>query len=139
KARMAENDLQGTCSEEEVDDPNQVGKVIRTTPPSGQQIDKNSQVTIVIGKAKENQKVPVPDINNRTLQEAQQLIQQAGLVVGNVGPAQDPNSRVIAANPGQGAPVDKGSKVDLITVDQGGNGGNGGGGFFGCPPAPAHA
>ncbi|MET9152050.1 Stk1 family PASTA domain-containing Ser/Thr kinase [Streptomyces griseoflavus] len=131
KAQMTANDLVGNCTEEEVDDPNQAGKVLRTTPSANTQVDKNSQVTIVVGKAKQNEKVNVPDVSGKSLGDAQRLLQEAGLAVGNVGPAQDPNSRVVASNPGKDNPVDKGSKVDLITVDQGGN--NGGGGFFGGP------
>ncbi|MFC7988602.1 Stk1 family PASTA domain-containing Ser/Thr kinase [Streptomyces pilosus] len=131
KAQMAANDLVGNCTEEEVDDPNQAGKVLRTTPSANTQVDKNSQVTIVIGKAKQNEKVAVPNVNGQTLGDAQRMLQEAGLAVGNVGPAQDPNSRVVASNPGQGNPVDKGSKVDLITVEQQGGNNGGGGGFFG--------
>ncbi|MBT3151766.1 Stk1 family PASTA domain-containing Ser/Thr kinase [Streptomyces sp. CHD11] len=130
KAQMTANDLVGNCTEEEVDDPNQVGKVLRTTPSANTQVDKNSQVTIVVGKAKQNEKVNVPNVNGQTLGDAQRMLQEAGLAVGNVGPAQDPNSRVIASDPGQGNPVDKGTAVNLVTVDQGGNNG-GNGGFFG--------
>ncbi|MFD3623000.1 Stk1 family PASTA domain-containing Ser/Thr kinase [Streptomyces sp. NPDC058698] len=133
KAQMAANDLVGNCTDEGTDDPNLVGKVIRTTPGANTQVDKNSQVTIVIGKAKEAEKVAVPNVNGQTLKDAQRMLQEAGLAVGNVGPSQDPNSRVIASNPGQGNPVDKGSPVDLVTVDQGGNNGGNDGGIFGGP------
>ncbi len=131
KAQMTANDLVGNCTEEEVDDPNQAGKVLRTTPSANTQVDKNSQVTIVVGKAKQNEKVAVPNVSGQTLRDAQRMLQEAGLAAGNVGPAQNPDSRVVASNPGQGSPVDKGSKVDLITVEQQGGNNGGGGGFFG--------
>ncbi|WP_030215359.1 Stk1 family PASTA domain-containing Ser/Thr kinase [Streptomyces sp. NRRL WC-3626] len=130
-AQLADSDLVGNCVDEETDDPNKVGKVIRTTPGGGQQIDKNSQVQVFIGKAKENQQVAVPNVNGQSLRDARRLIEEAGLVVGNVGPAQDENAQVVASDPGQGNPVDKGSAVNLVTVGQGGN--NNGGGFFGGP------
>ncbi|MEU3143212.1 MULTISPECIES: Stk1 family PASTA domain-containing Ser/Thr kinase [unclassified Streptomyces] len=132
KAQMTANDLVGNCTEQEVDDANQVGKVISTTPGPNQQVDKNSQVQIVVGKAKANEKVAVPNVNGQTLKDAQKMLQEAGLAVGEIKGSQDPNSRVIGADPGQGNQVDKGTAVSLFTLDQGGNnGGDGGGGFFG--------
>ncbi|MGC3001211.1 Stk1 family PASTA domain-containing Ser/Thr kinase [Streptomyces sp. G35A] len=134
KAQMTANDLVGNCTEQETDDQNQVGKVISTTPGANQQVDKNSTVQIVIGKAKQNEQVAVPNINGQTLKDAQRMLQEAGLAVGNIAGSQDPNSRVFGSNPPQGTQVQKGSAVSLFTADQGGNnGGNGGngGGIFG--------
>ncbi|MFF9200370.1 Stk1 family PASTA domain-containing Ser/Thr kinase [Streptomyces sp. NPDC014986] len=133
KAQMTANGLIGNCTEEETGDPNLVGKVIRTTPAANTQVDKNSQVQIVVGKAKANEKVAVPNINGQTLDDARRMIQEAGLAVGNIAGSQNGNARVVASNPGQGNPVDKGTAVDLVTVDQGGNnnGGGGNGGIFG--------
>ncbi|MEU5520949.1 Stk1 family PASTA domain-containing Ser/Thr kinase [Streptomyces sp. NPDC047860] len=133
KAQMTANNLTGNCTEEETDDPNQIGKVIRTTPGANTQVDKNSQVQIVVGKAKQNEQVAVPNVNGQTLKDAQRMLQEAGLAVGNVAGSQDPNSRVFGSNPPQGTPVQKGSAVTLFTADQGGgnNGGNNGGIFGG--------
>ncbi|MET7291715.1 Stk1 family PASTA domain-containing Ser/Thr kinase [Streptomyces griseoloalbus] len=134
KAQMTANELVGNCTEEETDDPNLVGKVIRTTPSANTQVDKNSQVQIVVGKAKQSQQVAVPNINGQTLKDAQRMIQEAGLKVGNIAGSQDPNSRVFGSNPPQGTQVQQGSEVGLFTADQGGNnggGGDNGGGIFG--------
>ncbi|MFF5156165.1 Stk1 family PASTA domain-containing Ser/Thr kinase [Streptomyces sp. NPDC000348] len=132
-AQMTANGLVGNCVEVETDNQNLVGKVIGTDPQQGTQLAKNSQVTIQIGKAKENQQVAVPNVNNATLKDARKMIEQAGLVVGNIAGSQDDNSRVVASSPGQGNPVDKGTAVSLVTVAQGGgdNGGDNGGIFGG--------
>ncbi|MBL3665034.1 Stk1 family PASTA domain-containing Ser/Thr kinase [Streptomyces sp. M2CJ-2] len=135
RAQVTANELvPSSCTEQEVDDPNQVGKVIQTTPQKGQQVDKNSQVQIVVGKAKEAEKVAVPNVNGQSLKDAQKMLQDAGLAVGEIKGSPDPNSFVLGADPSQGNPVDKGTAVTLITVDRGGNnGGNNGGpgGIFG--------
>ncbi|MEU6525973.1 Stk1 family PASTA domain-containing Ser/Thr kinase [Streptomyces sp. NPDC046924] len=135
KNQMTANDLVGNCTDVETDNPDLVGKVIGTDPQRGTQLPKNSPVTIQIGKAKEAEKVTVPNVNGQTLKDAQKMLQDAGLAVGEIKGSQDPNSRVLGADPGQGNPVDKGSAVTLFTLDQGGdNGGNNGGGpggFFG--------
>ncbi|QER84484.1 Stk1 family PASTA domain-containing Ser/Thr kinase [Streptomyces tendae] len=128
KAQMTASTLTGNCVEEETDDPNLVGKVIRTSPDANTQVSKNSQVTIFIGKAKAAEKVAVPEINGKKLEEAQRLLGEAGLSVTGVTGPNDPNARVFGSNPPQGTPVDKGTGVTLFTV---GGGGGGDGGFFG--------
>ncbi|KAB1149371.1 Stk1 family PASTA domain-containing Ser/Thr kinase [Streptomyces luteolifulvus] len=124
KAQMTANELVGNCTEVETDDPNQVGKVIATSPQAGTQADKNSSVNIQIGKAKSQ--VAVPNINGQKLKDAQKLLQQAGLQIGNIAGSQNGDALVVTSNPVQGTQVDQGTTVDLITVDQGGNGNNGG-------------
>ncbi|MFF3612465.1 Stk1 family PASTA domain-containing Ser/Thr kinase [Streptomyces sp. NPDC002580] len=137
KAQIAENDLVGECTEVETDDQNLVGKVIGTTPAANAQADPNSKVAIQIGKAKEQQKSTVPDVKNKTLKDARQILQQAGF--NNIqltnGSSQDENALVIGQNPNGNSQVDSpdNTTVILTTVGLNNNGGNnnGGGGFFG--------
>ncbi|MFF3336708.1 Stk1 family PASTA domain-containing Ser/Thr kinase [Streptomyces sp. NPDC002888] len=137
KAQMTQNNLVGTCTEVEVQDPNQVGKVIGTTPQANSQASKGSSVTIQIGKAAQKQQTQVPNIQGQTLGTAKQLLQQAGLQVGKIQGSDDDNSLVLGSNPGQGQTVDQGTAVDLFTAGGNNNGGNnnggndGGGGIFG--------
>ncbi|MGV9950637.1 Stk1 family PASTA domain-containing Ser/Thr kinase [Streptomyces cellulosae] len=126
KAQMAASNLNGNCVDEPTDDPNLVGKVVRTSPDPNAQVSKNTQVTIFIGKAKEAEKVAVPNINGQRFEDAQRMLAEAGLTISGVVGPQDPNARVITSTPGQGTPVDKGSGVTLVTGGGGGGGGNGG-------------
>ncbi|MGW0812560.1 Stk1 family PASTA domain-containing Ser/Thr kinase [Streptomyces viridiviolaceus] len=132
KAQMTANNLVGNCTEQETDDPNQAGKVISTTPQAGQQIDKGSQVQIVVGKAKQ-QKVKVPEVRGKTLAEAQQILQQSGFTNVQVAGANDGNATVVIMDPQPGAEVDNpaGTQITLTTAGGGGNGGNGNGGIIG--------
>ncbi|WP_338781105.1 Stk1 family PASTA domain-containing Ser/Thr kinase [Streptomyces sp. DG1A-41] len=136
KQQMQASNLVGNCTEVETDDANQVGKVIATTPQAGTSVEKNSSVNIQIGKAKQNQQVAVPNLQNQTLKDAKKLIEDARLTVGNIAGSQDDNAVVVASNPVQGTQVDEGTPVNLFTADRAGggngNGGNGGnGGLFG--------
>jgi serine/threonine-protein kinase len=134
KAQMQANNLTGSCTEQETQDPNQVGKVISTTPQAGSKVDKGSSVQIVVGKAPQNQQVQVPPIQGQKLKDAKKVLQDAGLNVGNINGSDDDNAVVINSNPPQGSTVNKGQTVDLFTLGGGGNnGGNNGGGtqFFG--------
>ncbi|MGW0498959.1 Stk1 family PASTA domain-containing Ser/Thr kinase [Streptomyces sp. NPDC003007] len=137
KSQLEDNDLTGQCSEQETDDPNQVGKVISTTPSANQQVDKNSSVQIVVGKAKQQQKVKVPEVRLRTLAQAKQILQQSGFTNLQVAGSQDDNAVVVQQDPQPGTEVDNpgGQAITLTTQGGGGNnnggGDNGGGGIFG--------
>jgi serine/threonine-protein kinase len=134
KAQMSASNLVGNCSEQETDDPNQVGKVISTTPQAGQQVDKGSPVQIIVGKAKAAEQVQVPgNLVGMALKDARKTLQDTGLQVGNVSGSQDDNALVLTSDPAPGTTVDKGSAVNLVTVggagrgDGNGNGDNNGG------------
>ncbi|MFH8494025.1 Stk1 family PASTA domain-containing Ser/Thr kinase [Streptomyces coeruleorubidus] len=139
QAQMTANDLTGQCTEQETDDPNQVGKVISTTPQANQQVDKNSSVQIVVGKAKQQKKAKVPEVRLRTLGQAKQILQQNGFTNIQVAGSQDDNAVVTQQDPQPGTEVDDpgGQAITLTTAgggDSGGGnngGGNGGGGIFG--------
>ncbi|MFZ4173816.1 Stk1 family PASTA domain-containing Ser/Thr kinase [Streptomyces griseoincarnatus] len=127
KAQMAASNLNGNCVDEPTDDPNLVGKVVRTSPEPNAQVSKNTQVTIFIGKAKAPEKVTVPKVNGQRLEDAQRMLSEAGLSVAGVQGPNDPNARVLGSNPPQDSQVDKGTGVTLFTV----GGGGGDGGIFG--------
>ncbi|MDT0436889.1 MULTISPECIES: Stk1 family PASTA domain-containing Ser/Thr kinase [Streptomyces] len=133
KGQMTANNLTGNCTEVETDDQSKVGKVLGTDPAAGTQVDKNSTVTIKIGKAKQNEQVQVPGIQGQNLGTVKQALQNAGLQVGNIQGSNDDDAIVVSSDPGQGNTVDKGTAVNLIAVKNGGNNGgnNGGTNFFG--------
>ncbi|MFF5759079.1 Stk1 family PASTA domain-containing Ser/Thr kinase [Streptomyces longwoodensis] len=126
KAQMKDNGLKGNCTEVDVQDPNQVGKVVSTSPGIGASVDKDSTVQINIGKSSQTQ-VP-QNLQGLSLKDAKKAIQDAGLNVGTVGPAQDDNALVVGSDPQPGSTVNKGSAVNLATVPGNNNGGNNNGG-----------
>ncbi|MGW0913053.1 Stk1 family PASTA domain-containing Ser/Thr kinase [Streptomyces sp. NPDC002784] len=136
KTQMTASELVGECTEVETQDPNQVGKVIKTTPAAGQTADPGSKVNIEVGKQPANTQVQVPQIQGQKLKDAKKMLTDAGLAVGNIGGSQDDNATVLSSNPAPGTAVNKGQTVDIIAVDGGGGGedggnGNGNGGIFG--------
>ncbi|MDO0913420.1 Stk1 family PASTA domain-containing Ser/Thr kinase [Streptomyces sp. DT2A-34] len=127
KAQMTANELVGNCTEVETQDPNQVGKVIATSPEAGTPANKNSSVNIQIGKAAEQQQVTVPTVTQLSLKDAKKAIEDAGLTVGSIQGSQDDNAVVITQDPQPNTQVAQGTAVNLIALDQNGNN-NGGGG-----------
>ncbi|GAA1012543.1 MULTISPECIES: Stk1 family PASTA domain-containing Ser/Thr kinase [Streptomyces] len=137
KAQMEANGLIGECTEVPTNDPNQNGKVIETVPGIGQPVDKESRVTIRIGKLEDQQpKARVPNVFRQTVAVARQILGQAGFT--NIqfaeGSSQDDNAIVLDQDPKPGSEVDDpgSTTITLRTVGPGLGGGNGGnGGFFG--------
>ncbi|MFH9815690.1 Stk1 family PASTA domain-containing Ser/Thr kinase [Streptomyces sp. NPDC017230] len=121
-------DLTAVCTEQPTTDPNQNGKVISTTPQSGQQVDKGSQVTIAIGKVAE--KTKVPEVRSQSLAQARQILQQSGFTNVQVAPGApgDDNATVIAIDPQPGTEVDDPAATPITLTTMGGNGNGGGGG-----------
>ncbi|MFJ8634962.1 Stk1 family PASTA domain-containing Ser/Thr kinase [Streptomyces sp. NPDC093568] len=139
KAQMTANNLVGTCTEVETQDPNQVGKVIATSPEAGSEADKNSTVTIQIGKQAQ-QKTQVPSVVGQTVGQAKQTLAGAGFT--NIqfanGSDQSDTAFVTDQDPKGNQQVDDpaNTPITLTTVgfgNQGGNnnGGGGDGGIFG--------
>ncbi|KUN81836.1 Stk1 family PASTA domain-containing Ser/Thr kinase [Streptomyces griseoruber] len=131
KAQMQANDLTGNCVEVDTQDQNQIGKVISTSPQIGAQVDKGSTVTIQVGKSSQTQ-VP-SDLQGKTLKDARQALQDAGLNVGQISGSQDDNAQVISSDPSPGSTVDRGTTVNLVAINTGNNNGgnNNGGTIFG--------
>ncbi|MDX3690409.1 Stk1 family PASTA domain-containing Ser/Thr kinase [Streptomyces europaeiscabiei] len=142
KAQMEANDLVGTCTEVETDDPNLVGKVVATNPEAGSELNKGDTVTIQIGKAaeKEEQKAKVPNVVGQTVGQAKQILQAAGF--NNIqfanGSDQSDTAFVTDQDPDGGNDADPAqTTITLASVGFGGNNGNNnnggsdGGGFFG--------
>jgi serine/threonine-protein kinase len=134
RKRMEENNLTGNCTEVETGDDNLVGKVVSTAPQAGEQVDKNSTVTLQIGKKAQEQTVTVPAVTGQRLKDARKAIQGAGLQLGNISGSRNDDAIVVAQDPQAGSQVPGGTAVNLTVVDQGGNnngGNNNGDGFFG--------
>ncbi|MET8678384.1 Stk1 family PASTA domain-containing Ser/Thr kinase [Streptomyces sp. NPDC004647] len=116
--------------EEESDQP--PGTVLRQSPGANESAKVNSTVTLTVAKAAET--FPMPDVTNQKVKDAKKALEDAGLVVGSIGPAQEDNATVVATSPAAGTEVKKGDSVGLATTPEQGNGGQDGGddgGFFG--------
>ncbi|WP_086752383.1 Stk1 family PASTA domain-containing Ser/Thr kinase, partial [Streptomyces griseiscabiei] len=139
KSQMEANNLVGTCTEVETDDPNLVGKVVATNPEAGSELNKGDTVTIQIGKAaeEEEQEAEVPNVVGRTVGQAKQILQASGFT--NIqfagGSDQSDTALVTDQDPDGGNDADPAqTTITLASVGFGGNnggnnnGGNNGGG-----------
>ena len=99
---------------EVTDDPTEVGKVIAQDPEPLELAPEGSTVTITIGKSP--RQVLVPNVVGEQQDEAEAIIREAGLEVGDVTPLADPAEpgTVISQNPLPDTEVARGSPVDLV-------------------------
>jgi hypothetical protein len=99
-----------------VDDQSQIGRVLGQNPAAGDEIDSGDSVILQAGVA--NQVVSVPDVRGRTRDEAQLLLQQAGLTLGVIEPGDAPGDALVDfQNPGAGGEARLGAPVNVILVD----------------------
>jgi hypothetical protein len=99
---------------ERVDEPSETvpeGVVIRTEPGEGEQVARGSTVRVVVSSGLPF--VTVPDVLGMEEDEAIDVLEAAGLVVGDsFGP---PNRPVLFTDPEPGASVRKGTVVTIYT------------------------
>ncbi|MDH2388130.1 Stk1 family PASTA domain-containing Ser/Thr kinase [Streptomyces sp. HNM0663] len=133
--------LQFEVERVDVDSDEPAGQVISQNPTGNSSAPKGSKVTLQVSKGPQTQQVPVPQIVGKTVDQAKQMLGQAGFttIQFEQGSSQDGNALVVRSDPQPGTPVDPATttvKVRTIGGADGGNGGNGngggdGGGFIG--------
>jgi serine/threonine-protein kinase len=99
---------------QEVSDSVDAGKVTRTDPPSGSQVDKGTVVKLYVSAGKEQ--VQVPDVSGQDPVTAANALGAKDLTVEQVNQPSDTvdDGKVIGTNPAAGTSVYKGSKIQLI-------------------------
>ena len=88
-----------------------IGTVIRTDPAAGQKVARDSTVSILVSKGPDI--VTVPELWNKTIDEATAVAQQAGLTV-TVSGAYSPGKKVRAQDVQPGSQVKRGTLVTLF-------------------------
>ncbi|OZM82389.1 Stk1 family PASTA domain-containing Ser/Thr kinase [Pseudonocardia sp. MH-G8] len=122
---LAQNDAQnqiiaaglrlGSVTPEE-SSPQDRGNVIRTDPGVGSEVEERSAVNLVVGSGPAS--VNVPRLEGLTVQEAQTLLEDAGLQIGAQTEQETPDStkvgQIIATTPRAGEAAEGGSTVAVI-------------------------
>ncbi len=91
------------------------GNVIRTEPTFGTEVEEGSTIDVYVSSGPEE--IPVPPVVGQTREEAERLISEARLTVGQVTERSDPTFAegiVIEQDPGQGVRVGVEAPVNLV-------------------------
>ncbi len=106
---------------EEYDDEVEEGIVISQDPSSDSEAAKGATITIVVSKGKELKMAKVPNLKKKTVTEAEELLSEANLKLGNVTQEHSdtiPEGKIISQNIAAGTEVKEETKVD-ITISKG--------------------
>ena len=91
------------------------GLVIKTTPSSNKSAEKGSTVTVIVSSGPAP--AAIPDVKGKQLEQATQLILEAGFILGTVTKeysSQYEAGVVISTDPATGLVIEKGTTVNLI-------------------------
>jgi eukaryotic-like serine/threonine-protein kinase len=94
------------------------GRVISATPPEGQQVDKGSEVALVVSTGPEQ--LEVPDVSGKSFDEASSELEAAGFKVTRKDQEtadEDPGT-VLSQTPKGGSEAAKGSAVTLVVAKE---------------------
>ncbi len=98
------------------------GTIVDQSVQPGIKVSKNSPVGLFVSQGKEIRQITVPDFTGRTLTEAQRLISQQGLTLGNITYQASfdliPNT-VVDQFPRGGELVAQGQSIDLFVIKAG--------------------
>ena len=99
-------------TEERTDNKIKEGLVIATDPPAGEEVDENTEITLIVSSGPEQ--VTIPDFDSFSYSEAKKVLEGKGLKVRKSEEDSSlPKNQVINSNPPAGEIVDFGSTVTL--------------------------
>lgn len=102
-------------TEEEYSDEVEQGKITRTDPAAGEELEKGATLTIYISKGKEEKKASVPDLYGMSQNAAQQALADRGLKLGSVDPVESTAAvgTVVWQSVSKGTEVSEGTAVNI--------------------------
>ncbi len=105
--------------EYDFDDSIDTGNVISTTPAAGTEARKGDTVSLLISRGKSRKEVTVPNLINKSKEAAIQLLEERGLVVGDItvsklGSSSIREGYVLSQSYDAGKTVEEGTAVDLV-------------------------
>jgi serine/threonine-protein kinase len=99
------------------DDKFSEGYIISQDPKDGEKVPKNSKINLMVSKGKTPAKVAMPDLRGHTLEEAQKILEENKLVLGDTK-RQDSNeyysNQIMEQDTAGGVMVDEGTTVNLV-------------------------
>lgn len=115
RAELAKKDLSVAQNGTELSDRWERGLIVRQDPAAGSRIRVTKVVRVVTSSGSE--KVPVPDLAGKSLDEALTMLQAAGLLKGNLTQVHTPRvpaGRVLDQKPEPGSVVERNLPVGLL-------------------------
>ena len=102
-------------TQEEYSDDIEAGKITRTDPAAGEELEKGATLTIYLSKGKEEKKTSVPDLYGLSQSAAEKALTDKGLVLGSVDQVESSASvgTVVWQSVTKGNEVNEGTAVNI--------------------------
>jgi beta-lactam-binding protein with PASTA domain len=101
---------------QQVDDKAEPGSILEQTPAAGETVEKGTPVTVLVAVRSGN--VNVPDITGKTAQEADKVLREKQLTLGQASPTgADPAAKIATQIPAAGEVVKQGTPVNIFYPD----------------------
>uniref|UniRef100_UPI00300CCEE2 PASTA domain-containing protein n=1 Tax=Stomatohabitans albus TaxID=3110766 RepID=UPI00300CCEE2 len=117
---LLEQQLQPALGESKSSDTIEANHVISTDPLAGTKVDRGSNVTMILSSGPDT--VPIPALSRMTRAQAEEILKQLDLKVGNVTREPDPKiarGLIVSSQPAAGTSVKRGTSINLV-VSSGG-------------------
>lgn len=114
QAMLDEHNVSYT-TQEEFSDEVEAGKITRTDPAAGEELEKGATLTIYISKGKEDKKATVPDLYGMSQSGAKQALEGQGLTLGSVDQVESSAAvgTVVWQSVNKGTEVSQGTAVNI--------------------------
>jgi len=99
-----------------------INTIISQSVPADMKVKRETYISVVVSQGKTAPSIQVPSLNGKTLTEAQKILKDIGLILGNVNYQPLPNflpNTIIDQFPHVGELVPYGQAVDVIVVKAG--------------------
>ena len=117
QSEMESNNLTSKI-EKEFNDEIPADHVIRTEPAAGQEVAEGTEVVIYVSKGKETKRVKVPNLVGKTELDAQKLLSESKLQLGNILPAGVTKGVVNRQLPEAYTEVEEGESVTIFLTPE---------------------
>lgn len=119
KTALQDDGLLAADGTYEYNDSVEAGNVIRTEPEAGTEVERKSKVTLIISRGKEKIEATVPDLKNKTQEEAKAALEAANLTLGKVETSDKysdtvAEGKVMSQSYAYGKKLEAGSSVDIV-------------------------
>ena len=114
RLRLSAEGFTNVREEPTVDEEAPIGEVVDQEPGSAQEVPKDTEIVLFVSTGPADR--PVPDVVDRPVAEASNLLGQAGFTVNQTSEASSTveEGRVIRTNPAAGTPTPKGTTVMVV-------------------------
>lgn len=115
--KLYKANLKISISAEEFDDQIPQNHILKQDPAAGTKLKQRREIKVVVSKGEKRVTINIPDVRNKNLEEAINIIKESGLTVGKVAYVSHfsiPKNKVISQTPEPGRAILEDNTINLL-------------------------